>query len=108
MGVFPDVFTPALYYNGLPSKFSDEQLGGPVLWWKDKKQWTQAETREVQAGYKGKLSHPEDSQAVEQVASEVVQAPSLKGFKTCLEKAPGSLVSSQRWPCFGQEVGPET
>lgn len=92
VGVFPGVFTSTLHYNGLPSKFSDEQPGGPLLWWKDKEQWTHVETRQVQAGYKEQYSHPEYSQAVEQVAGELMQAPSLEGFKTCLEKAPGSRV----------------
>lgn len=85
--------------NGLPSKLSGEQLGRPVLWWKDKKQRKQVEAREVCLTLRR-------VRTVEQV--EAVQAPSLGGFTTCLEKAPGSLAWSQGWPWFGQEVGPET
>lgn len=82
VGAFPEVFMSTLNCNGLPSKLSGEQLGRPVLWWKDKKQRKQVEAREVCLTLRR-------VRTVEQV--EAVQAPSLGGFTTCLEKAPGSL-----------------
>lgn len=48
----------------------------------------------LELGIKEKSSHPE-SQAVEQFASEVVQAPSSEGFKTSLVNTLSSPVCFQ-------------
>ena len=51
--------------------------------------------QEVQAGYKERHFHHEDSQVL---PKEVVQSPSLKVFRTQLLKDLSSLFSSHRWP----------
>lgn len=84
------------------------QAHGRGAGWENKMQQAWIETRCIQTGYKEIIFHLEDSQAVAQVAGEVVLSPSVQVEKTGLNKPLSNPVWPHSWPHFEQEVGPET
>lgn len=71
------------------------------------RRWIQIETRDVQAGYKGKLSHDEDSPGVGQASQRgcVVSIPGV--FQDLTERSPKQpgLISELALLCMGGWTG---